>query len=264
MDLRNIAKVTKLKDYDDDDENDSPMDEDVVVPAGYIDYSCKYCKLSVLDENDNFLPSCMLQCAGCEKFVHGDTCLDPPLPRKVMNKYYAPPETIEEQFKTFYCDECKQCESCGKSEPGFGVKAVAIRPAQTTSAPSSLDSSEVRTKNLCTPCEKLIKKNHFCKVCLKTFDEDNFLAQQSRLNDADGPDAGGAEGELTTKSKSSKQANDNNALPSPLSSWGLDTLSLLQCSSCKSHVHASCCDVTLSDFDLMKQGKVSYELQHWL
>ena len=100
VDLRKCDKVTTVKDYDDDSVHSNPMEEDVVVPEGYVDYSCKYCKLSMLDEEDNFLPSSMLKCHGCKMFVHGDTCLDPPLPPKIMDNFYAPPELIEEKVRS--------------------------------------------------------------------------------------------------------------------------------------------------------------------
>ena len=99
VDLRKCESVVSIKDYDDDDEHDNPMEEDVIIPDGYVDYSCKYCKLSMLDDKDNYLPSSMLTCASCKKFMHGDTCLDPPLPPKTMDKYYAPPELMEDRVR---------------------------------------------------------------------------------------------------------------------------------------------------------------------
>ena len=49
LDLKKLERIEKVKDYDEDQHSESPMDEGVVVPEGYTDYSCKYCTKGPVD-----------------------------------------------------------------------------------------------------------------------------------------------------------------------------------------------------------------------
>ena len=118
---------------------------------------------------------------------------------------------------------------------------------------------EVVTVDLCRPCEDLFKDGKYCNVCVKAYDECDFLYEQGKLNDADsvameidtnantaGPPAG---------KKSKKGSSSSSSAVVDLSSkWGTDTESLLKCQVCGSHVHADCCGITLAEFDRMRQG----------
>ena len=255
LDLKKLERIEKVKDYDEDQHSESPMDEGVVVPEGYTDYSCKYCKLSVIDSTENFLPMSILTCSGCNKFVHGDTCCDPPITSKIMSKYYANPDVLEDAYKEFYCDECRRCDSCNEQDALYGIKAVNRREFQCTKGKQNEEPLM-----LCHRCELLYKDNQYCRICEKTYDKNNFLL---RLEKADRDNAEGGRGRqrrapTVPKGGSSVSGGNNksgNAPTSKAPKWGSDELSMLKCQGCKSFVHAACCNVSLADFHLMKEGK---------
>ncbi|XP_028819501.1 uncharacterized protein kmt2ba isoform X2 [Denticeps clupeoides] len=109
-------------------------------------WCCRRCKFCNVCGRKSKHSKPVLQCKRC-LFCYHPSCLGPTYPQPVRCNI------------PWICMTCIRCKSCGVT-PG-----------------KSSDMAWNHTQDLCPDCSMLQKKGHFCTICLKCYDEEDYDSQ---------------------------------------------------------------------------------------